>query len=452
MKASLESLQAVLSPLVGGMVRVAEDADTVAGVRPRVVVEPRSEEEVSAVVSFANQEGLKVLVRGGGTQLGVGFPPTGGDIILSMLRLNQLIEHAPQDLTASVQAGISLTDFQTALASADQWLALDPVLGPGATIGGIIATNASGAHRLRFGGVRDQIIGIRVVLPDGTIAKGGGKVVKNVAGYDLPKLFTGSLGTLGVIVTATFRLYPLPLASRTVVLIASDPASLCELAVRVIGSTLIPTMIDIFSPTSQEEQYTLGVRFEMGPEAADDQSTALIEMAGKLGETAQKLSDEAEEQFWSRSVTRRTAPNTSETTLSLKASVLPTEVARWLESLQHTIQRENLSADWRAHAGHGLIYASLSGDTTALITAVDELRQVAMSRQGSLVITNAPYTLASQPAVQTANELRSSSAQAVSKEWLDMWGTGSALEVMRRIKARFDPEATLNPGRFVGGI
>ncbi|MDQ6660866.1 MAG: FAD-binding oxidoreductase, partial [Chloroflexota bacterium] len=218
MKTSLQSLQAALDPLTGGYVRLAEDTDTVAGVRPQIVVEPGNEEEVSAVLAFADQEGLKVLVRGGGTQLGIGFPPRGGDILLSTLRLNQLVEHAPHDMTATVQAGLRLSDLQATLANTRQWLALDPAPGSAATIGGIMATNASGPRRLHYGGVRDQIIGIRVVLPDGTIAKGGGKVVKNVAGYDLSKLFTGSLGTLGVIVAATFRLYPIATASRTVVL------------------------------------------------------------------------------------------------------------------------------------------------------------------------------------------------------------------------------------------
>src|SRR5690242_13573289 len=213
MHTSLQSLQAALDPLVGGYVRIARDSDGVAGVQPRLVVEPGTEEEVSAVLAFANQEGLKVLLRGGGTQMGLGFPPTGGDILLSTVRLNRLVEHAPHDLTATVHAGLSLTTFQTFLAQARQWLALDPVLDPAATIGGIIATNASGPRRRHYGGVRDQLIGIRVVLPDGTIARGGGKVVKNVAGYDLPKLFTGALGTLGVIVAATFRLYPLPAGS-----------------------------------------------------------------------------------------------------------------------------------------------------------------------------------------------------------------------------------------------
>src|SRR5437763_1218527 len=132
MNASLQSLHAALDPLVGGYVRVANDTDTVAGVQPQLMVEPDTEEEVSAVLAFANREGLKVLVRGGGTQLGLGSPPTGGDILVSTVRLNQLIEHAPHDLTVTVQAGLRLVDLQSALAHTRQWLALDPLLGQAA--------------------------------------------------------------------------------------------------------------------------------------------------------------------------------------------------------------------------------------------------------------------------------------------------------------------------------
>src|SRR6266496_1950968 len=293
----VQSLQETLGTLVGDHVRPATENDMAAGVQPQFVVEPGTGEEVAKVLAFANREGLKVLVRGGGTQLNTGLPPVGGDVLLSTTRLNTVVEHAPHDMTVTVEAGLKLIDLQAHLARTRQWLALDPVLDPNATTGGIISTNISGARRLRYGGVRDQIIGIRVVLPDGTIAKGGGKVVKNVAGYDLPKLFTGALGTLGVIVAATFRLYPLRAASRTVVLTASTPAPLCDLAVRVIASTLEPTVLDVMSlwattrPLGQPDStpqstrastgglYVMAVRFEMEPESADEQAAALVDMA-----------------------------------------------------------------------------------------------------------------------------------------------------------------------------
>src|SRR5262249_41207894 len=149
------------------------------------------------------------------------------------------------------------------------------------------------------GAVRDQIIGIRFALADGTIAKGGGKVVKNVAGYDLAKLFCGALGTLGVVVAASFRLYPLPSCRRTITLASSSPALLSELALQVTTSTLVPTAVDLLGPGEVEHRCTLAIRFESGvPTAVEDQSAAVIELAGELAGSAHVLADEEEASFW----------------------------------------------------------------------------------------------------------------------------------------------------------
>jgi len=370
MSLSIQSLQSALEPLVGRWMRPAEAGDGIAGIQPQVVVEPANEEEVSAVLAFADKGKLRVLVRGGGTQLGLGFPPTGGDILLSTVRLNAIVEHVPHDLVVTAQAGLPLATLQTTLQQTHQWLALDPDLAPEATIGGIVATNATGSRRLRYGGVRDQIIGIRVVLADGTIAKGGGKVVKNVAGYDIPKLFTGALGTLGVIVSATFRLYPLPQASRTVSITASNITPLCDLAVRIIGSTLVPTNIDVLGNTIDTNVYTMAVRFEMGQEAIEAQATTLLamvaEVPGDVIQASHMLEGKDETQFWSQlSHTKRDATKTS---LTLKASLLPTEVAHWLTHMQQLCTQHKVQGTWHAHAGHGLVFVQLTGDDTSLVS------------------------------------------------------------------------------------
>ncbi len=431
MNLSTQSLQVALESLIGARVRPAGDEDSVAGVCPQLIAEPGNEEEVASVLALADKEGLRVLIRGGATQLSLGSPPSGADILLSTARLNRIIEHVPHDLTVTVEAGLPLATLQTTLAQANQWLALDPDLGPAATIGGIIATNATGPRRLRYGGVRDQIIGVRVVLADGTIAKGGGKVVKNVAGYDLPKLFTGSLGTLGVIVSATFRLYPLPAASRTVYLAASDLVPLCNLAVQVIGSTLVATAINISGNTHSNNTYNMAVRFEMSPEAAEAQAATFVEMARKHGDALQVtdvLRDQAEAQIWSQSLQEEGASDDAQEKLTLKVSLLPTELARWLKHLEQVCQQQHLRASLQAYAGHGTVLVHLLGDETALMTAVPELRQQAAEHQGSVVVTEAPPHLASR---------------------LDIWGPVSALAVMRSLKERFDPHNILNPGRFV---
>src|ERR671911_528730 len=188
-------------------VRQAFDADAVDGVEPSLVVEPATIEETSEVMKLASREGLAVSPRGGGTKTGLGNPPRQVDLILSTARMDEIIEHVPGDQIVRAQAGLKLQDLQESLAESDQLLGIDPPE-EGGTVGGIVAANASGPRRLRYGTVRDLIIGIKVVLADGTVAKAGGKVVKNVAGYDLSKLFTGSLGTLGVIAECNFRLHP----------------------------------------------------------------------------------------------------------------------------------------------------------------------------------------------------------------------------------------------------
>jgi glycolate dehydrogenase FAD-binding subunit len=433
---STQSLRAALAERAPGAVAEAAESDAVAGVRPRVVVTPGSAEEVAAVLAFADREGLKVLPRGGGTQLGLGFPPTGGDILLSTTRLSAIVEHAPHDQTVSVLPGLPLADLQASLAHTRQWLALDPPSGPAATLGGLIAANPSGPRRLRYGGVRDQIIGVRVALADGTIAKGGGKVVKNVAGYDLPKLFTGSLGTLGVIVGATFRLYPLAAASRTLMLRAPDLAALGDLALRVTASQLVPAAIDI-AGASDEDAATFAVSFETGGDAAaEEQASEARALAGSLGAAAETLSGAAEDALWERLDAGLTSPptaaaGTAGTSLMLKASVVPTGVARWLARLGTAAREGGVRARWRAHAGHGLIYARFEGTAEALIALVEPLRAAAQVEQGSLVVADAPPAIASE---------------------VDVWGPSAALDVMRGLKARFDPHGTLNPGRFVGGI
>jgi glycolate oxidase FAD binding subunit len=397
-----------------------------------VVVEPATEEEVASVLAFADREGLKVLVRGGGTQLDCGLPPVGGDILLSTSRLDAVLEHEPHDQTISVQSGIRLADLQTYLAQARQWLAIDPPLPDAATIGGIISTNISGARRLRFGAVRDQIIGIRVVLADGTIAKGGGKVVKNVAGYDLAKLFCGALGTLGVVVAASFRLYPLPGSRRTITFTSSSPALLCELALKVNSSTLVPTAIDLLGPGEAERWCTLAIRFESGvPAAVEDQSAAVVELAGELAGSAHVLAAEEEASFWrSADDWSRRAPDEA-STLVLKASLLPSTVSPWLAGLDSAAAAAGIALRWRAHLGHGTVYARISGAGEPLTGVVDAVRTLAQAEQGSLVVQSAPDEL-----------VRS----------LDVWGTIAAAPLMRRVKARFDPNSTLNPGRYVGGI
>src|SRR5256714_7698706 len=241
-------------------VRAATAADAVVGVHPKLVIEPETESEISEILRLSNAAGLAVIPRGGGTKFGWGNPPERADLVLSTARLNEMIEHAWADLTVTVEAGCTIQRLQETLAEHRQRLALDPLWHEKATVGGVLATNDSGALRVRFGALRDLIIGATIALPDGTLASSGGKVVKNVAGYDLPKLVTGALGTLGVITRAVFRLHPLPLNSRSFRVPSANAEETQKLVLAVQDSKLAPAFLQ--SPFSDDTPPASAILFE----------------------------------------------------------------------------------------------------------------------------------------------------------------------------------------------
>src|SRR5260370_23248040 len=226
-----------------GHARSATAADAVAGMQPKLVAEPGSAQELAEILRLSSEAGLSVIPRGGGTKLGWGNSPARADLILSTARLTEIIEHAWADLTVSVEAGCTIQKLQDTLARHGQRLALDPLWPEKATVGGVLSTNDSGALRLRFGALRDLILGVTIALPDGTLASSGGKVVKNVAGYDLPKLVTGALGTLGVITSAVFRVHPLPKETCPLTHVCDDMAEAQQLWRAVQDSKLAHTFL-----------------------------------------------------------------------------------------------------------------------------------------------------------------------------------------------------------------
>lgn len=417
----------VLRDLVGNdSVYETGDSDAVDEVKPLYVVEPSTVEEAAEVLKLASRESLTVLPRGGGTKLGWGNPPERADLVLSTARLDRVLEHASGDLVVSVQAGVTLEQLQPELALTGQQLALDPPHS-GATLGGIIATNASGPMRLRYGTVRDLLIGITVLLTDGTIARAGGKVVKNVAGYDLMKLFTGSLGTLGLILEARFRLHPVAEASGTLVIDVRSPEAAGAATQVLMHSTLVPSAMELFWP-SQGEGGVLALRFEgvtLGVEEQLESARACVMGHG----AARVLSGDEETRFWTG-----TAPGSMRgDDVLVKVATLPSELSRVLEHVFALSERGGVQAVLRGHAAIGVTYVALSGgDGIAMANVVVALREELSRTGGSLVVLEAPTWL---------------------KRSVDVWGpVGNDLPLMRRVKARFDPNRVLSPGRFVGGI
>src|SRR5271157_48416 len=268
----------------GEHLRAAGAVDDIMGVQPQMVFEPSSETELAAALRYGNAAGLGVVPRGGGTKSGWGNPPVRADLILSTARLNRVIEHAWADLTVSVEAGCTIQNLQNMLAQHGQRIAVDPLWPERSTVGGILSTNDSGSLRIRYGALRDLIIGITIALPDGTLASSGGKVVKNVAGYDLPKLATGALGTLGVITRAIFRLHPLPRNVRSFTLSARDLDDANRIVLAVQDSRL--------AHTGLQTRYTPGaapavdVRFDGTDAGLAAQAGTLRKLAAPATEAA----------------------------------------------------------------------------------------------------------------------------------------------------------------------
>ncbi|MGE0541270.1 MAG: FAD-binding oxidoreductase, partial [Dehalococcoidia bacterium] len=224
------------------------DGYAVDGLRPAAVVQPADVDGVAAVLRFATDHGLSVTAWGGGTAMGLGNRPSRLDLIVDLTRLNRILEHRPQDLTVTVEAGVTLDILQTTLAAHGQMLALDPPCSDRATVGGVLAANSTGPRRYRYGTARDLLIGSRALLADGTPVRSGGKVVKNVAGYDLNKLWIGSCGSLAIIVEATFKVTPMPAGLGQLVALFTSADAAHAMAMTVTGSRLQPLSLDLIGP------------------------------------------------------------------------------------------------------------------------------------------------------------------------------------------------------------
>src|SRR2546427_315888 len=259
----------------------------------RAVVFPGSVEEVSTTMAFASAEGLKVVPRGSGTKMALGGIPDRVDLVVVLSRLNGVVDYEPADMTATFRAGSLLKEAQAVLGRNGQFIGLDPPYADLATLGGILATNSSGPRRLRYGASRDLVIAIRVVHADGKVTKGGAKVVKNVTGYDMNKLYIGSLGTLGIIVEATFRLHPMPAVERTCLASLDSVDAARDVVARILDSPLVPFAVELLNPEASRrvaEQAGLpwpkarcGLAVAIGsirPEAVDAQLETVRRLCG----------------------------------------------------------------------------------------------------------------------------------------------------------------------------
>jgi len=277
------SIAQQLGSIVGGEnLHQAGREDSVCGVQPKFVAEPRNEQQLAATLAYANGAGLAVIPRGGGSKLDWGNPPKRADMVVSTRHLSRIIEHAWADLTVSVEAGCTLETLAETLAQHGQRLAFDGLWPERATVGGVLATNDSGSLRLRFGPLRDLIIGVTLALPDGTLATSGGKVVKNVAGYDLPKLATGALGTLGVVTRAIFRVHPLPHDATTLTCAIDRVSEAQRPLAQVLDSKLAYSALQVRLPDSERAEAFIDILFEGTQQGIAAQIVQLETLAAPL--------------------------------------------------------------------------------------------------------------------------------------------------------------------------
>ena len=436
MDAWLASLRGVV-----GDESVSPGVAPLAGVVPRLVAEPRDVDSVRAVLAWAFEQGAAVVPVGGATKCAWGRRPERIDIALSTRRLDAVLEHRAADLTTTVQAGASLDSVNRTLGERDQWIPLDPPQPERATIGGILACDASGPRRHRYGAPRDVLIGIAFVTAEGTLARAGGRVVKNVAGYDLGKLLSGSHGSLGVIVEATFKLTPRAAASRTVELTVADPERLADVTQAVACSQLAPTTIDIDWPPPRAL-----VRFESLEASVDAQADAAVRLAGEHGASGRILSGAAEEACWrDRAVwlrcpdsavggavradaTGSSSEEAGATDCVLNVGLPPASLGRELRWLADSIPDLGLTADVTGRAAIGTLSLRLTGPLDGQAEAIRRLHDRRVADGGHAVLVRGTEALRGK---------------------VEPWGPmGDAIPVMQAIKREFDPKGLLSPGRW----
>lgn len=385
----------------------------IAGIEPRTVVAPHDQTELAALVCELYAADKTFAFVGGGTELELGNAPAPLDTAISTIGLNRVIEYSPEDQTISVEAGMTVAAIGNVLAQNKQFIALDVADPERTTIGGAISTDAYGRRRLRLGSIKDNIVGIGIVRADGTPAHGGGKVVKNVAGFDIPKLMVGALGTLGAVVSATFRVHPIDQSTAAVALRDVTTADVMLVCAQVIGEALVPSSIVAYGAG---ERFDCVVSFDGFHRGVQEQVKSMRAIAGRLGFSADELSPLERTSF---GVLEQKARTDGQWRVRIGAA--PSDLARFL------------SIEQIAGAGR-IVYPALG---TALISA-DVLDAATIERWrrtldgGTVVVTAMPQAM---------------------RATVDAWGEPpKSMPFMRRLKANFDPKNLCNPGRFIGGL
>jgi glycolate oxidase FAD binding subunit len=400
----------------------------VQGVVPACMVTPGSLEELSAVMRVAYERRMAVVPWGGGTQQNLGGLPARVDLLVRTERLNRVLIHEPDDLTISVEAGITLGALQELTRRHGLMLPLDPPLADRTTIGGLLATATDGPRRLGYGTLRELTIGIAVVEASGRVTRGGGMVVKNVSGFDMMKLYLGSLGTLAIIASANFKLQPIPRAAATLLCTFGDPAAAFAVIEAIQLTQLAPTAVEYLnsvalSALDQLGTCALALRAEGLPQAVERHIAELSALATHHGAVdPRRLDREDDAAVWERIADLPQAAELAPDETLIKLTTLPFEVERTVAQIELLAAHADARATINARALNGVIYIRLRPVTAASLNVL----------------------LAALPGIQWV---------ATALAGVPRWGPPpQGLDLMRRIKAEFDPAGMLNQGRYVDGI
>jgi glycolate oxidase FAD binding subunit len=403
------------------------------------VITPQIVDNLPRTLARAAAENLRVSPRGGNTSTDKSLPPFDIDLNIDLTQLNHVIEYEPANLTVTVEAGMTLAALQSTLQAHRQFLPLDPPQATRATLGGIVASNAHGPLRFRYGTVRDWLIGVRVVLADGTLIRGGGRVVKNVAGYDLPKLFAGSMGTLGIIAEATFKLSPLPPASRTLIASGESVTAAVKSLLALMRWTPLPNSVELLDPAlashvlerEPDAGYALVIQCAGTSAAvtrqADDFSKLCKDL--DLGVSA-PLAGEPEAALWTKIRELPATLAVAEATL-YELRLLPSQFEEAMSKMRTLAAAHNVQGAMFGRAGQ-TVWGVLTGDDDGVARTIEMARVWITAQRGYLVAQRVPPSL---------------------KDRISVWGPiRSDFGVMQRLKAQFDPQGIMNPGVFVGGV
>ncbi|HMD84479.1 MAG TPA: FAD-binding oxidoreductase [Terriglobia bacterium] len=474
MTLAVDSVRAELAALVGPSHVLADSAACTAlavdGKVPDCAVAPATAEQVAAVLRYASEHHLAVIPHGNGTKLSMGNPPRRYDVALSLRELNRVIHYEPADLTISVEAGMTFGEFQNLVGRSGLWLPLDPRGGAESSLGGIIAANAAGPLRQGFGGPRDMVLGLKIATTDGKVVKTGGRVVKNVAGYDFGKLLTGSFGTLGVIVEASLKLFPKPPERATFAMRAGTLGIARDLHRRIRRSPLDPMRLVLLDSTaaalredSAEARELTGAELwiELGGShrVIERCMLELRQLAVAVGATMVRR-EEAEE-AWARvsSLADWLQPKYRDLTV-LKAALPVAASEEFLSRAQQEAEADRIALASFAQVGVGIVHlCALQEDVARTCFVGPRLAPDGQGKAADLQDRSALHVLGGlvarlrQAARDLGGTLAIDHCPLDLKSGVDVWGAGGDdLEVMRKMKSAWDPQAVLSPGRFVGGI